>query len=265
MGQGEDGHLALAPVIVSFMPSRTQISPKESVTLNWTIKGDGVATLECGGEKKEVPFTGSTVITPDKSGCCTLTAGNKDGSDQETVCITVQSIKEKEEPPRINSFTASSTQVYAGDRVVLNWSISGDGEAYLTCGGERKQVPFSGSTAIAPSQSGCCTLVAGNKAGSDQKSACIKVMPPKITPPKDTPPKTAAPVINNFSSSCKESPGVMACTLNWSVTGPSGTTVSISGLGSVGLSGSRQVNYGGSYTITVTNAGGSATRTVQVK
>jgi hypothetical protein len=253
-----------APVIISFTPSPTQVTPKASVKLNWTIKGDGEATLECGGEKSTVPLTGSSVINPAQSGCCTLTATNKAGSDQKTACVTVLSTKEKESPPQINSFTASSTQVYAGDRVVLNWSISGDGDAYLTCGGERRQVPFTGSSVISPIQSGCCTLAASNKAGSDQKSACITILPPKVTPPKDTPPKPTAPVINNFSASCKESPGAIACTLSWSVTGPSGTTVSISGLGSVGLSGSRQVKSG-SYTITANNAGGSATRTVQVK
>jgi len=80
-----------APVITSFTASQTQVSPNESVTLNWTITGDGEATLECAGEKHSVAFTGSTTITPAQSGCCTLTASNQCGKDQKTVCITVVS------------------------------------------------------------------------------------------------------------------------------------------------------------------------------
>lgn len=126
-------------------------------------------------------------------------------------------------------------------------------------------MPFTGSSVISPTQSGCCTLAASNEAGSDQKTACITILPPKVTRPKATPTKPTAPIISNFSASCpKESFAAIACTLNWSVTGSSGTTVSISGLCSVGPSGSSQVK-GGSYTLTATSAGGSATRTVQVK
>jgi hypothetical protein len=58
---------------------------------------------------------------------------------------------------------------------------------------------------------------------------------------------------------------VRTCTLSWSVTGPAGTTVSITGIGSVGLSGSVRAQRGVSYELTATSSGGSVSRTVQAQ
>lgn len=196
MEEGQEDQQPSAPVITSFKPGKTQISPKESVTLDWIIKGDGEAILECAGEKKSVPFTGSTVITPAQSGCCTLTATNKYGSDQETACVTVLSTKE--EPPRIISFVPNRTQVTNGESVNFGYQITGADNAWFTCGGQRRAVsPTSGSVSIMPAASGCCTLTASNKVGEAQKTQCITVIqrtpvrPPVIPPvrPPVTPPE----------------------------------------------------------------------------
>jgi len=159
----------------------------------------------------------------------------------------------------IDYFSPSSSQINAGEHVTLNWSITGEGNAYLTCGGEKRSVPLAGSVTITPPQSGCCTLTASSQSSSDQKQACITVIPSKVQ----------APVINSFTVNCPNS-GAAArttgtCTLSWSVSGPAGTTVTISGIGSVGLNGSTQVKPGGSYTLTATCTGGSVSRTVQAQ
>lgn len=162
-------------------------------------------------------------------------------------------------PPQIVGFAASSTQITAGEQVTLSWQVTGTGNAVLTCGGEQRSVPLTGAMAVQPAQSGCCTLSVKNECGGDQKSACITVLPLRVLPP----------VINSFTANCPQpSPAarvVGACTLSWSVSGPAGTTVTISGIGSVGLSGSMQVPRGGTYTLMATSSGGSVSRTVQAK
>jgi hypothetical protein len=161
--------------------------------------------------------------------------------------------------PVITSFTASRTQVAPGETVMLYWTITGSGDAFLTCGGERRSVPLTGSMAVTPPQSGCCTLTVSNQAGSDQKTVCITVLAPR----------EPAPVINSFTARCPQpNPAARVpatCTLSWSVTGPAGTTVSISGIGNVSLSGSTQVPRGGVYTLMATSSGGSVSRIVQAQ
>ena len=72
------------------------------------------------------------------------------------------------------------------------------------------------------------------------------------------------PVINSFSAS----PGSIApgqnSTLSWNVA--SASTVSISGIGNVALTGTQVVSpsTGSAYTLTATNQSGSATATTQV-
>jgi len=156
---------------------------------------------------------------------------------------------------KIDFFTANSQQVSAGEQVILNWGITGEGNAYLTCGGEKRAVPLTGSVTVTPPQSGCCTLSITNGENVEEKSVCITVVQQQATPP----------VINSFTASCPRASAVAsACTLSWSVSGPAGTTVTISGIGSVGLNGSTQVKPG-SYTLTATSAGGSTSRTVQAQ
>jgi hypothetical protein len=236
---------------------------------NWTV------TSVFSGQG---PWTGSgstASFTPTKEGSFIVVFNASCGSAACSTCEIHIDIKNMEtgglqlSAPVIISFTASQTQVNAGDRVVLNWVITGEGNASLTCGGESQPVSFTGSMVVTPPQSGCCTLTVSNQAGSDQKTVCITVLPPKVTPPKVTPPKPTPPVINSFSARCPQpspaarTPGT--CTLSWSVTGPAGTTVSITGIGSVGLSGATQVALGGVYTLTATSPGGSVSRTVQAQ
>jgi hypothetical protein len=99
--------------------------------------------------------------------------------------------------PAITSFTASRTQVTYGERVMLYWTITGAGDAFLTCGGQRRSVPLTGSMAVTPPQSGCCTLTVSNQCGGEQKTQCITVIQlppirPPVTPP-ETPPQPPAP------------------------------------------------------------------------
>jgi hypothetical protein len=122
---------------------------------------------------------------------------------QCNISINIQSIGRSKqqatvEPcPAITAFTASSMQVAPGETVMLYWTITGSGDAFLTCGGERRSVPLTGSMAVTPPQSGCCTLSVSNSCGSDQKTQCITVIQlppirPPVTPP-ETPPQPPTP------------------------------------------------------------------------
>jgi hypothetical protein len=86
-------------------------------------------------------------------------------------------------PPQIGYFSSTTTQISAGEQVTLSWSITGSGSAFLICGGAQQSVPLAGTTAIKPSQSGCCTLSVKNECGSDQKTVCTTVVPPPVNEP----------------------------------------------------------------------------------
>jgi len=245
-------------VIESFTANPVQVAPGEVVVLTWVITGEGDAYLTCGGEKTSVSLKGSMKIRPQQSGCCNLEVSNKDSSDQAKVCVTVVQSKVEVLPPVINSFTASCPQASPAARTVstctLSWNVSGPAGTTATISGIGN-VGLSGSTQV---QAGTYTLYATSAGGSVSKTVEAKMAYVPVPP-----------VINSFTASCpKASPTartVSTCTLSWNVSGPSGTTVSISGIGTVGLSGSTTVKQGGTYTLTATSAGGSVTRTAQAQ
>jgi hypothetical protein len=86
-------------------------------------------------------------------------------------------------PPQINYLSSSGTQISAGQQVVLSWSITGSGNAFLNCGSQQRSVPLTGSMSVTPPQSGCCTLSVKNDCGSDQKTVCITVVPSPVSEP----------------------------------------------------------------------------------
>lgn len=71
---------------------------------------------------------------------------------------------------------------------------------------------------------------------------------------------------NNYASWTIPTITPGTCTLSWNVTGPAGTTVNIQlGVGVICLSGSKEVQCDGVYTLTATSTGGSVTRTIQAQ
>jgi len=191
----EHGICGGAPVVIPSLTMGTpvQLTDAEAkcsnacqppTTYSWTV------TLPTGATEESGPgSTNSFSFTPTSIGSYTVLIEASCGTTSCPPCtytIIVSNLMRSSlqmPAPVITSFTTSSTQIDAGGRVVFNWLITGEGDAFLTCGGERRSVPFTGSMAITPAQSGCCTLTASNQAGSDQSTVCITVVPPPINDP----------------------------------------------------------------------------------
>jgi hypothetical protein len=189
--------------------------------------------------------------------------------------------------------TADHSFVTAGNNVKVCWEVAGAGITevlFTAAGGKPTPVDPKGCKTFNPTQQTRYLVTAKSAAGSGQDAVTVGVgqppppeqgvvQPPSVVVPPPPPPAAVCPTINSFTANCptapladqalapKGGPGVMnwsaisspACTASWSVTGPAGTTVSISGIGNVGMSGSTQVQLGTTYTLTARY--GTCTRT----
>jgi parallel beta-helix repeat protein len=171
------------PTISSFTASSTNIMEGESVTLYWVTADATTVYLgqvsELGGSTGTVDPSGTKTVSPSETTTYTLTANNGSGSDSSTITITVT--PGTAGLPTIDSFTASSTNIAAGESVTLSWETSGATSVYLehsslSSAGSRS-VALSGSETVSPSETTTYTLTAINDAGSDEKIILIAVHP----------------------------------------------------------------------------------------
>lgn len=197
--------------------------------------------------------------------------------------------------------TADRSFVTLGGDVRVCWKVAGEGITevlFTAAGGKPTRVDPQGCKTLRPTQQTRYLVTAKSAAGSGQDSVTVGVgqptLPVEVRPPTppvgdgQPPPVEVCPTINSFTANCpscpttppvkdqavapKGGPGIMswsaiscpACTASWSVTSPAGTTVSISGIGAVGLSGSTQVQRGATYTLTARYGSCVRTATVQV-
>ncbi|MFC2050808.1 hypothetical protein ACFLTN_06500 [Chloroflexota bacterium] len=193
--------------------------------------------------------------------------------------------------------TADRSSITAGEGVRVCWKAVGEGitEVMLSAaGGKPTPVDPQGCKDFRPTQSTRYLVTAKSPAGSGQDAVTVGVgQPPpveKVPPPveEEPPPPEVCPTIVSFTVNCPAAqtftpswaaelllqPRPVAaaslpqtCTLSWMVTGPAGTTVSISGIG-VGMVGSKEVERGAApvtYTLTATYGTCTRTATVQVQ
>ncbi len=139
-------------------------------------------------------------------------------------------------PPVINSFSASKTPIELGETVVLSWTTTNANSVTISPG--IGTVATSGSTSVTPSATTTYTLVAVGKAGKSASSSVTVTVMPRI------PPAISADrvVIRRGKTA----------SLSWNA--PGATRVSITGVGSVGTSGTVQVSPERTTTYTLTAA-----------
>jgi hypothetical protein len=184
------------PVVISSLTMGTPVELSEALakcsdacqpptTYSWTVTPPTGPTITSPPNS-----TDSFSFTPTSIGSYTVLIEASCGTTSCPPCTytiiineLTRSLPAPAGKPIIETFTASAMQVASGEPAMLNWVITGEGNASLTCGGESQPVPFTGSMMVTPPQSGCCTLMASNKAGSDQKTVCITVVSPPVNDP----------------------------------------------------------------------------------
>ena len=95
-------------------------------------------------------------------------------------------------PPVINEFSASPSEITAGESTTLEWSVTGATTINIDQGIDT--VPAHGNLSVSPSSTIAYTLSATNDAGTVTKSAVITVTPSEeLSQEKEIPPAEAIP------------------------------------------------------------------------
>ena len=252
------------------------VTEKEAEELGYTIScSDEI----CDSSGKEPKYCFSPPIQPcsQKCQCLTQAQAKEYGYTDAQRCQTVPCKQDaqgkdmycypKPKAPVVD-VTADRSFVTQGDAVRVCWKVTGEGitEVLFSAGGEKPNpVDPQGCKTFRPTQQTRYLVTAKNAAGSGQDAVTVGVgQPPPV--------EEACPTINSFIANCPPVTGgqaeavyVQPCTISWSVTGPAGTTVTISGIGAVGMSGSTQVQRCNTCTYTLTATYQTCTRTATVQ
>ena len=224
--------------------SPTNILEGESSTLYW--KSENAEEVRIEPNVGRVAESGTATVSPTVSTNYTITARNANGSTSCSVGVQVT----KGSVPRIVRFTAAPPSIFAGDKATLLWAVENATEVSISGVGK---VDRTGSTDVTPTQTTSYTLTAKNASGEVTATSTVTVQP------------------GVGIAACTASPSTTAnpyarVALNWSAQNAS--DVSISGIGSVGLTGPAYVQPAAdtTYTITATGRNGAqATCQVSVK
>jgi hypothetical protein len=147
--------------------------------------------------------------------------------------------------PEINSFVANKSSVEVGETVILTWTTTNASSVTISPG--VGTVAASGSTTVTPAATTTYTLVANGKSGSQVSSTATITVMPRIPPTISI----GQPTIKSGQST----------SLSWNA--PGAIQVSISDVGNVGISGTKQVSPDKTttYTLAATYIDGTAQST----
>ena len=163
--------------INSFGASPPSIAAGESSTLSWSVSGASTVSIDQG--IGNVALTGSRVVMPTATTVYTLTAMNAAGV---SVTATAQVIVSGATPtpiptpggiPVINYFTASPSNIYAGNSSTLSWSVSN--ATSINIDHNVGTISPSGVTSVYPTTSTTYTLTVFNAAGATSQTATVFV------------------------------------------------------------------------------------------
>ena len=154
-----------------FIANPSTITAGEETTLTWAVAGEDV-TLTIDNGVGAVSGT-SVNIAPDATSAYTLSAIGTNGTDSETVTVTVNP---KLEPPTITSFEATPSTIFSGEQSTLSWTLTGDA-ATLTIDNRVGEVTGT-EIEVSPTKTTEYTLTASNNAGSNSATLTVTVDPP---------------------------------------------------------------------------------------
>jgi uncharacterized cupredoxin-like copper-binding protein len=236
------------PVIASFTATPTAIYQGQSTNLSWSVTGATSLSIDQGVGNQGLTATPS--LSPNANTTYTLTATNANGSVNKSVTVMVA----PPGSPLITGFTSSTYNVSSGQSAILTWSITGATSASIS--GVGAVTATTGTQTVTPSATTAYTLTATNASGSSSS------LPVTVTVAQ-----TGVPIITSFIANPASINTGSSSKLQWNITGA--TSVSIDqGVGSVSPLdiGSKDVipAAGTAYTITATNATGSATKSATI-
>lgn len=156
------------PTINSFTANPATILAGESSTLTWNVSNATTVTIDQGiGSVSKT--TGTKSVTPADTTTYTLTATNTAGSRTATCVVTVG-----ENPPTIDSFTATPATVKKGEASTLAWSVQN--ATTITIDQGVGAVAATGSIQVSPDDTTTYTLTATNAGGDTTATAQVEVL-----------------------------------------------------------------------------------------
>jgi hypothetical protein len=224
------------PTISSFTASPVSVSAGQPATLQWVTTGATDVQIDPGIGK--VALSGVTDVAPTVQTIYKLTAANSGGSVTASTTVSMVAVP----LPVIDYFSATPTNVNAGDTTTLQWNVTGATSVSVDKG--VGSVSASGKYPISPAASDNYTLTATNSTGSVTANAPVTVVLGK------------APVIANFTATPATVVSGQTSVLAWTVAGTSAVSLD-HGLGQVGGSGTLTVSPKATTTYTLSAAYGT--------
>ena len=227
--------------IVSFRSEPPSIRTGETSALVWDTEGAESVSISSIGS---VERAGRSNVQPTQTTTYTLTATAAGKSVTATATVTVLP-----PAPRVTSFSGRPLEIGEGESATLSWNT--EGATSVTISGVSGSLESQGSVPVSPTVTTTYVLTATNAGGSATASVTITVIPQvRITSFSANPSSIVRPGDTSR--------------LTWTTTGA--TSVAISGIGTVALSGSVDVNptFETTYTLTATNKKFTATQQVRV-
>ena len=227
-------------VIQSFIANPPNITAGQSSTLSWSVSGADTVTLSGIGN---VALSGSRAVQPTQTTTyiLTATAGGVSTTASATVTVGAQQIS-------LSYCYATPTSISQGQSSAIHYQAVNATSVTISppVGGTLGLV---GTLAVTPSQSTTYTITAAGANGAGSVSCSVAVTVTAGQPPR----------ILRFAANPASITAGQSSTLSWNVA--NGTTVSITTLNGVPLSGSRSVTPAATttYTLTATNAQGTVT------
>jgi hypothetical protein len=188
--------------INSFGASPPSIAAGESATLSWNVSGASTVSIDQG--IGNVALSGSRVVMPGTTTVYTLTATNAAGvsvtATAQVIVSGTATTPTPGGPPVINYFTASPSNIFAGDSSTLSWNVSNATSVTINHG--VGTVGASGSLSVWPATSTAFTLTATNVAGDSNMTATVLVSGVPYTPSFAVTDVTVSVDPPSFSGAC---------------------------------------------------------------
>ena len=234
--------------ILRFTANPASIKSGATSTILWQV--ENADTVEITGIGAVDKTQGSSQVSPKETTTYKITAKNKNSEANETITVTVD-----RPVVRILTFAASPANINPGGTSTLAWQTENADTVEIDGIGK---VNVNGTSMVSPRETTTYKLTARNQFGDVSATATVQVNGPGPGP------GTQGPRIIRFDANPQEITSDQSSTLTWVV--ENADTVTITGLGSVPLTGSRQVNpqQNTIYTITATNPSGQVSSTVAI-
>lgn len=234
--------------ILRYQANPPAITAGQSANLLWLV--ENADSVEIAGIGRVDSKQGTTQVSPTQTTSYLLTAKNATSEATETITITVT-----QPAVRIITFNATPATISPGESSTLAWQT--ENAESVTISGVSGGLGVNGTTPVTPGATTTYTITATGRGGSTATAtATVQV--------GTAPPGGGLPRIIRFTPSPMDLVAGSSSTLSWLV--ENADQVSISGLGTVGLTGQAPVSPTANtlYTMTATNAFGSVSSTVGI-